>query len=172
MAISKRSKNGKNGLFWVLFSNWILPGTMQDILFHKIGKLASRDLASAASSMPLRQCSENCESSKIVKVVKSVEYGRDISRGIISWQKSGRVEIGENSTIFWQIIIGEVNKSRSQFQHANPSHFISKSPILHCFCLIFMMLSAALRRYFLGLIWHTYQCVLYTFVVILIPNSP
>ena len=37
------------------------------------GKLASRDLASAASSMPLRQCSENCESSKIVKVVKSVE---------------------------------------------------------------------------------------------------
>ena len=34
-------------------------------------------------------------------------YGRDISRGIISRQKSGRVEIGEASPTFWQIGIGE-----------------------------------------------------------------
>ena len=34
-------------------------------------------------------------------------YGRDILRGIISRQKSGRVEIGEAFPIFWQIGIGE-----------------------------------------------------------------
>ena len=111
--------------------------------------------------LPLCQCSENCESSKIVESSKKC------------WTHTNK-KLASNRALhnLWKTTPTGYIGAPMGFQHANPSHFISKYPILHSFCLIFMTLSAVLWRCFLGLIWHTYQCVLYTFVVILIPNSP